>query len=165
MKSVSTTLLILLVPLSLFAFKPLSESDLSNVITVNSLAVTSPGTTDGIVKSWSPYFNNPRNISFSLNEDDAGTTDTQAVMASSGILTDYAAAVSVVDADDPYYGGMSRIEFPNGLVGTSEGPTSMEIWLGGSPNVPNAGKMCDFYSDRIESFTSPGSSFYVSTHH
>jgi len=167
MKRATTILLILLLPQSLFAMSKLSESDLSDVSNNNSLNITPLNDSDSIGKSWSRYFNDPNNLAFFLKEDSSDTTETQPAQTfqdSSYTLMDYTAKVSVVDTLDPHNAGMSRIEFPNGLMKVNEGPSTVEIWLGGLADTRNAGKIFDFYSNQIKSYVYPNSALFISTH-
>ena len=146
----------------------LSESDLANFSSNNSLNITSPDNSDSISKPWTHYFNDPSNIDFFLDEDNSKTIETQATQTFQGspfTLTDYTATVSVLNTNDPHNDGMSHIEFPNGLLHANEGPTTVDVWLGGLDSTRNAGKMCDFYSNQIKSYTYPNSALDISTHH
>ena len=167
MKITLTILLILLLPLSLFAISNLSESDLSGVTTNNSLNITPSDDSNSISKFWTRYFTDPSNIDFLSNEESSDTNESKAnqtSLSSRYQFPDFTATVSVVESNDPYKAGMSHIEFSSGLIKTDEGPTTVEVWLGGLANDKNAGKMCDFYSNQIRSYTYPHSAINVSTH-
>jgi hypothetical protein len=106
-------------------------------------------------------------MDFFINEESGNTMETKAsqtLQDSPYIVPDFTATVSVVGAEDPLNAGMSKIEFPNGLIRTNEGPTMVEVWLGGLADQRNAGKMCDFYSNQIMSYTHPNSAISISTH-
>jgi hypothetical protein len=155
MKGIATIVIILLLPLPLFAMDLLSESVLSDFTTNNSLSITT-GKDSDTSKFWIRYYNDPANLDF--NEDGSGNKETQTTPTVKDSQTDQAANVSRVGPEE------SRIEFKNGLTRDNEGPTTVEVWLGGLPDQKNAGKICDFYTNQIKSYTFPNSAINVSTH-
>jgi hypothetical protein len=167
MKRISAILFVFLLPLSLFAMDKLPESYLSDFTTDDSLNITKGNDSSSSRSFWTQYLNDPSNIDSLSNEDSSDTTGTKATGTLQGSqfkLPDFTATTTVVDTNDPYNAGMSRIEFPSGLIRTNEGSTSVEVWLGGLANEKNAGKMCDFYSNQIRSHTLPNSTINISTH-
>lgn len=167
MKKIAVILCILIFPLSLFAIDQLSELDLSEFTTYGSLYLTKGESSDTSGTFWTRFINDPDNMDFFFNEESGNAMEAKSsrtLQDSQYKSPDFTASVSVVGADDPPNAGMSRIEFPNGLIRTNEGPTMVEVWLGGLADQRNAGKMCDFYSNQIMSHTHPKSAISISTH-
>ena len=165
MKRISVIIVILLLPLALWSMDQLSETDLSAYTANDSLNIISDTNTS--LTFWTRYLNDPDNIEFFSNEDSVEGGEakaSQTFKVFSLELPEFTATVSPADANDTLNAGMSRIQFPSGLVRTNEGAATTEVWLGGLPNEKNAGKMCDFYSNQIRSYTMPNSSISVSTH-
>jgi hypothetical protein len=166
MKRILTIMFIFLFPLSLSAMDQLSETYLSDYTADNSLNIAKRADSGSSGTFWARYLNDPDNIDFLSSEESEGreTKASQTFQGTQYKLPDYTATVSVVEENDPNSAGMSRMEFTNGLVRTNEGPTTVEVWLGGLANDKNAGKMCDFYSNQIRSHTLPNSTVNISTH-
>ncbi len=166
MNRLSAIVTIVLIPLGVCAMDRLSETDLSNFSTNNSLNIGTQAVAEESGSFWSRYLRNPANMDF-FQEDNGESTEKKepgSLQIFSYKFPEYTTVTSVVDSNDPSSAGMSRLEFPNGLVRANEGPVSVEVWLGGLPSDKNAGKMCDFYSNQIRSITLPNSSISVSTH-
>jgi len=165
MKRLSVIFVIFLLPLALWSMDRLSETDLSACTANDSLNIASDTNTSRTF--WSRYLNDPTNIEFLSGEDSGDSGEaraSQTLEVFSQKLPEFTATVTPADTNDTLNAGMSRIQFPSGLIRTNEGANAMEVWLGGLPNEKNAGKMCDFYSNQIRSYTMPNSSISVSTH-
>jgi hypothetical protein len=145
----------------------LSETDLADFVAEDSLSITTGNDTGTSRTFWSEYLSDPTTLEFLSREEKGDTGEANASRTLEGFLQklpEFTATVTAAGANDTLNAGMSRIQFSSGLTRFSEGPTTTGVWLGGLPHQKNAGKIFDFYSDQLRSYTLPNSSLNISTY-